>query len=558
MPYSLRPYQSAAIQSIYDFWAEKRGKNPLICMPTGSGKSLVIAEFIKKTCTAWPLVRICVLTHKRELISQNVAELLHQWPQAQAGVYSAGLNRRDVDTPVLFAGIQSVYQRAFELDKIDIAIVDEAHLIPRNTETRYGRFLSDLRIANPNLVVVGLTATPYRLDSGLLYEGEDALFDGIAYDTDLIKLIEAGYLLPVVSRGGKTKIDLSGVRTRMGEYASNDLETAANDDRVVRDAVCEIIEAGADRKSWLIFASGIKHARHILSEFEGHNIGCALVTGETNPTDRDRVIDDFKNQRLKCLVNVEVFTTGFNVPGCDLIALLTATKSTGKYVQIVGRGMRTYPGKENCLLLDYGGNVVRHGPIDAVCPASVIKGDGTGEAPSKECGWCNEIVPAGVRVCPRCGCEFPKPALAHSDKSFSGAVMSSQEKKDTWVNVIDDVEYLRWAGKNNKPDTLRCNFYTDGREKAYSMWLAPDHGGYAARKAHEYIRACGGQAKSVAHCLTEMFFWQDPTRIKVGRDPKNKRYWRVLAFDFPDDIQSKLYSQNEGGDQLPALWSSHR
>ncbi|MDD3089123.1 MAG: DEAD/DEAH box helicase [Candidatus Omnitrophica bacterium] len=533
MPHTLRPYQEEAIQALYDFWSEGQGINPLICMPTGSGKSLVIAEFIKQTCTRWPGVRVCILTHKRELIVQNEAELLQQWPDAHTGVYSAGLNRKEIRPPILFAGIQSIYKHAFDLEKIDVAIVDEAHLIPRSTETRYGKFLADLRVANPNLVVVGLTATPYRLDSGLLYEGDDALFDGIAYDTDLLKLIEEGFLLPVVSRGGRHKIDLSGVHTRMGEYASNELETAANDYWVVRDAVYEIIEQGEDRNSWLIFASGVKHARHILEVFESHNIDCALVTGETPTAERDQIIDAFKNQRLKCLVNVEVFSTGFNAPCCDLIALLTATKSTGKYVQIVGRGMRPCPGKENCLLLDFGGNVMMHGPIDSVSPKPASKKDGTGEAPSKECGWCNEIVAAGVRVCPRCGTEFPKPALNHSDKSFDGAVLSSQEH-DMWVNVLDPVEYLRWGGKNDKPDTLRCNYYTDGREKPYCMWIAPDHGGYAARKAHEYIRACGGQAKSVDHCLSEMFFWQDPTRIKVGRDPKNKRYWRVLAFDFPD------------------------
>lgn len=533
MAHALRPYQADAVKSLYDFWAKGKGKNPLICMPTGSGKSLVIAEFVRKTCTSWPGVRVCVLTHKRELISQNVAELLHQWPEAQTGIYSAGLNRRDLDAPVLFAGIQSIYKRAFDLEKVDIVIVDEAHLIPRSSETRYGRFITDLRTANPNLVVVGLTATPYRLDSGLLHEGDGALFDGIAYDADIPELIEDGYLLPVVSRGGRNKIDLSGVRTRMGEYASNDLEAAANDDRVVRDAVFEIIEEGADRRSWLVFASGVQHARHIRDEFLERGVDCALVTGETPTADRDRIIDDFKNQRLKCLVNVEVFTTGFNAPCCDLIALLTATKSTGKYVQIVGRGMRPCPGKEDCLLLDYGGNVVMHGPIDAVVPNLGKKGDGTGEAPSKECPWCNEIVPAGVRVCPRCGTEFPKPALNHSDKSYTGAVLSSQEE-DQWVNVLDDVEYLRWPGKNGKPDTLRCNFYTDGRERPYSMWLAPDHGGYAARKAKEYIVACGGRAESLEDCLSEMFFWQDPVRIKVGRDPKNRKYWRILAFDFPD------------------------
>ena len=501
------------------------------------GKSLIIADICKTMIESWNKTRVIVATHKYELIKQNEEEFKRYYWGAQTGIYSAGFNRRDKDPRIIFAGIQSIYKRAYEFPRIDLLIVDEAHLVSPTDGTMYSRFISDLRTANPNIVILGLSATPYRLDDGLLYEGDGRLFESLIYDIGLKRLIDEGYLSPVISKSGLRKIDLTGVKKTAGDYNKKDLELAADKADLIRAAVDEIVEYGADRKSWLVFGAGVDHATHIRDEIRSRGISAELVTGETPKGERRQRIEDHKSQKIRCLVNVEILTTGYNAECLDLIALMVATQSTAKYVQAVGRGTRICPGKENCLLLDYGGNVERHGFLDEVNPSRGTKGNGV--APVKECPECRALVHAAVRTCPECGYQFPEPKPSHTGDSYSGAVLSGQEEEAVWTDVIEPVDYKRWEGKQGKPDTVRCDFYTAKRREPYSMWLAPEHGGYPKQKAMEYLRACGGKAETVEHILKESFYYQDPKAILVAKDPKNKRYWRILAFDFPDEKPSR-------------------
>jgi superfamily II DNA or RNA helicase len=210
MTIQLRGYQRNAIDAIYSYFMTACG-HPLVVVPTAGGKSLVMAAFIQEVLAQWPDERIIILTHVRELISQNFAELIRLWPEAPAGIYSAGLNRRDVQAPILFAGIQSVYRKAYAIQRADLVLVDEAHLIPRSANTTYRRFLGDLTRINPQLKIIGLTATPYRLDSGMLHTGGDALFDDIAFEVSVRELIDEGYLAPLISKQTTTQLDVSGV-----------------------------------------------------------------------------------------------------------------------------------------------------------------------------------------------------------------------------------------------------------------------------------------------------------------------------------------------------------
>jgi DNA repair protein RadD len=205
---SLRPYQDEAIAALFSYW-QAEGGNGLIVLPTGAGKSLVIADLMRRLIENWPQMRIICVTHTRELIVQNFQELLRLWPSAPAGIYSAGVGRRDAHAKILFCGVQSVFKRTAQIGRADLILVDEAHLIPKTDGTRYNKFLSDLRICNRGVKVVGLTATPYRLDSGWLHEGDNAIFDGIAYDIPVADLMEQGFLAPVISKSGIKTIDLS-------------------------------------------------------------------------------------------------------------------------------------------------------------------------------------------------------------------------------------------------------------------------------------------------------------------------------------------------------------
>lgn len=475
MSLSLRPYQRAAIQGIYNYFQDEAG-NPLIVIPTAGGKSLVMASFIEGVLRAYPDQRILIVTHVRELIEQNYRELTRLWPEAPAGIYSAGLKKREIRAQILFAGIQSIHARAYDVQQCDLVLIDEAHLIPRSSNTMYRRFLGELKHINPMLKVIGLTATPYRLDSGRLHEGEDSIFTDIAYEVSVRELIDDGYLSPLISKRMVTELDVTGVGTRGGEFIAKDLEAAIDKDTITQSAVTEIFSYGKDRNSWLIFCAGVDHAYHVRDAVRARGVSCETIVGDTPGAEREAIINEFKAGRIQCLTNANVLTTGFNAPGVDLIAMLRPTKSAGLYVQIVGRGCRLAPGKENCLVLDFAGNIARHGPIDAVKPKTP-KGDGDGDAPTKVCPECSSIVHAAVRECPDCGHQFPAPQIKIEAQASRLDILSGGPPE--WVPVTD-VHYAR-HDKPGKPPSLRVD-YQSGM-LSHSEWVCLEHPGYPRQKA---------------------------------------------------------------------------
>src|SRR5690606_13948020 len=402
---TLRPYQQAAIASIYGYF-EKESGNPLVVIPTAGGKSLVMAAFIDGVLKAWPDQRVLVVTHVRALIAQNHAGMAGLGPEAPAGASSAGLGRRDAPARILFAGIQSSHGKATRIGHADPVLIDEAHLIPGRSNTMYRRFLNDLQAINPALKVIGLTATPFRLDSGMLHEGENALFTDIAYEVSVRDLIDQGYLSPLISKQTKTRLDVTGVGSRGGEFIARDLEDAVDQDAITRAAVAEVIAHGETRRSWLAFCSGVRHATHVAEEFRRRGVRCATIFGKTPKDERAAIIASFKRGEIRALASMGVLTTGFNAPAVDLIAMLRPTKSAGLYVQMAGRGTRLAEGKENCLVLDFAGNVRRHGPIDLVRPKRP-GGPGDGPPPTKICPECGTIVAIAALECLGCGFEFP-------------------------------------------------------------------------------------------------------------------------------------------------------
>lgn len=472
---TLRPYQQEAIDAIYAYFEAHAG-NPLIVIPTAGGKALVLSAFTEGVLKTWPDQRILVVTHSRELIAQNHAEMIGLWPEAPAGIYSAGLGRREADARILFAGIQSVHRRAAEIGHCDLVLIDEAHLIPTASATMYRRFLDELTAISPKLKVIGFTATPYRLESGMLHEGEGALFTDIAYEISVRGLIDQGYLCPLVSKQPKTRLNIAGVGTRGGEFIASELQAAVDKEAITRAAVSEIIAYGADRKSWLAFCSGVDHARHVAEEFRGRGITCATIFGDTPKDERDGIIAAFKRGDIRALASMGVLTTGFNAPAVDLIAMLRPTKSAGLYVQMAGRGTRLAPGKENCLVLDFAGNVSRHGPIDLVEPRK-SGGGGGGEAPTKVCPECESILPIAASECPDCGYEFPSRELKIAPTASTLAILSG--RRDRWVEVTS-LTYRKHT-KQGSPPSMRVEYHCG--LAIHREWVCFEHQGYARLKA---------------------------------------------------------------------------
>jgi len=526
MAFELRDYQKESVDGLYNYWASKAGDNPLIVAPTGSGKTAILAQIIKDAMS-YPDTRVMVVTHVKELLEQGASGLLKLYPEADFGIYSAGLKQKVLNKPITFAGIQSVWERAYDMVPApDLVLIDEAHLLPKNTETRYNRFIADLKICNPDVKVVGLTATPYRLDSGYLHKGEGAIFDGIAHDIPVSMLMDQGYLSPVISKGGLKQIDLSGVGKRGGEFIESELAMAASDPELVKSTVKEIVTLAKDRKSWLVFSSGVNHAHLLADEFDRHGIDVGVVTGSDSSAVREKTIADFKSGELQCLINVNVLTTGFDHPDVDCVCLVRATASCGLYIQMIGRGTRIAEGKTDSLILDYGSNVERHGFIDQVKPKDKMSG-GDGEAPVKQCEICQTIVHAAAKICPECAFEFPAPLLNHGSSSYSGAMLSSQVVAE-WVDV-DDVFYSRHQ-KEGKPDSIKVTYYSG--MLSVSEWLCPDHGGYAASKYKERKTLLNALADTTSDALDESHFWIKPSRVMIKPSSHNPKYQEITKFDY--------------------------
>lgn len=239
-------------------------------------------------------------------------------------------------------------------------------LFPASSSTMYRRFLNDLAVINPHLKVIVFTATPYRLDSGLLHEGDGALFDAIAHEARIADMIAKRYLCEFVPKRTETQLDVTGVGSRGGEFIAGQLEASVDEAAVTGPAADEIMRHGGDRGSWLVFCAGVDHAHYVRDALRERGISCEAILGEMPATERDRIIAAYKQSHIRCLTNANVLNTGFNAPGVDLIAMLQPTKSVGLYVQMIGLGTRLADGKDDCLVLDFGGNIERHGPIDRI------------------------------------------------------------------------------------------------------------------------------------------------------------------------------------------------
>lgn len=252
----LRDYQLVALRAI---WANL-DRHVVASLPTGSGKSHVIAELCRKALQEYPGTRILVVAHVKELLQQNTEKILLHWPEAPVGIYCAGLRSRQLNS-ITVASIQSIYRQLQMLDPYDIIIVDEAHRIPHGDSGMYHALFQ----AQPDARIVGLTATPYRLGGGLLHKGDDALFDALAYEVKTADLVAQGFLAPIRSRRGSEEADLDGVHTRGGEFIPDEMAAAFDDDDLTKAVVADILKHAAGRGSIMVFCCSVAHCHHVAS-----------------------------------------------------------------------------------------------------------------------------------------------------------------------------------------------------------------------------------------------------------------------------------------------------
>jgi DNA repair protein RadD len=517
----LREYQQRTIDQLYAWFEAGNKGNPCLVLPTGSGKSHIIAALCKDALQSWPETRILMLTHVRELIEQNADKMRQHWPNAPMGIYSAGLRKKELGEPITFAGIQSVRTKAKEIGHVDLVIIDEAHLVSHKDEGGYRSLLAELSAINPNLRIVGLTASPYRLGHGYITDAP-AIFDALINPTSIEELIHKGFLSTLRSKLTTTKLEVDGVHKRGGEYIESELQAAVDTSDKNRMVAAEIVRLGFERKSWLVFCAGVAHAQHIATALQAQGINTECVTGETPSAERDRILTDFKAGRIRALTNANVLTTGFDAPGIDLIAMLRPTMSPGLYVQMAGRGLRIAPGKTDCLVLDFAGVVEQHGPITAV-RAPPKKGDKVGEAPIKVCDYCQEICALSVRVCPACGEAFPepeRPALRLHNHDIMGQDGADLEVSSwTWRKHIS-----RASGR----EMLSLTYYGGLSDPPVTEYLAVTHDGYAGEKSRRLLAEIAHRAgvtldygASELHQMAQqMTEGKPPSHIEFRKDGK--------------------------------------
>lgn len=358
MSFTLRPYQQEAVDATLSYF--RRSQQPaVIVLPTGAGKSLVIAELARLARG-----RVLVLAHVKELVAQNHSK--YQAYGLEADIFAAGLQRKESRSKVVFGSVQSVARNLAQFDgEFTLLIVDECHRISDADDSQYQQILSHLRQSNPSIRLLGLTATPYRLGKGWIYQfhyhgmvrgDERALFRDCIYELPLRYMIKHGFLVP------PERLDMPVVQYDFSRLTANENGLFSEADlnrelkqqqRITPHIIQQIVEFAQERQGVMIFAATVEHAKEVLGLLPD---GKALITAGTPAAERDALITAFKARQLRYMVNVAVLTTGFDAPHVDLIAILRPTESVSLYQQIVGRGLRLCPGKTDCLILDYAGN----------------------------------------------------------------------------------------------------------------------------------------------------------------------------------------------------------
>jgi len=341
---------------------------------------------------------------------------------------------------------------------------------------------------------------------------------------------------------------------RGGEFVADEVEALMDDDSLVQSACREIVDHTQDRHSVLIFAAGVQHALHVQRVLDEMGQECGFVCGETLPFDRAETLRRFRDGELKYLVNVNVLTTGFDAPNIDCVVLLRPTNSPGLYYQMVGRGFRLHPSKDNCLVLDFGGNILRHGPVDALQIRD--KAQGNGQAPAKECPECQAVIHAAYAVCPECGHEFPPPQRQQHDRHASTAGILSGEVTETEYQVTEvyySVHVKRDAPEDH-PRTMRVD-YRCGFNDYHSEWVCFEHTGYARAKAeawwkarsHEPVPETAEEAVDVCEAGGIA-----PTLAITVRSVTGEKYDRIVKHQL-GPIPPRLDGSDEREDSAPGL-----
>jgi superfamily II DNA or RNA helicase len=337
-----RQYQTEAIDAVLNEWREGITRQ-LLSLPTGGGKTIIFALLIKKMQTP-----TLVLAHREELLTQAYDKIKSVMPDANVGIFQ-GRNRRGLNCQICIASVQTAmrHTRSLRDRGYNLLICDEAHHARARSYEKVFResgFLGN----KPHKLLLGVTATPYRMDGRAL----GGVFQKIVFERSLVTMIREGYLSDVRCVSIGTHVSLDNVGIRNGDFANNELETAI-DTPYRNRMIVEAYETYCVGKKAVAFGVSVEHAKNIAQAFEESGIPCGVMWGDMGNEERKRELARFASGEVKVLSNCMLLTEGFDAPDIDAILMSRPTKSKGLYTQCVGRGLRPFPGKKECLLLDF-------------------------------------------------------------------------------------------------------------------------------------------------------------------------------------------------------------
>lgn len=481
-----RPYQRQALDELYNWFYDNPDGNPIVSACVGAGKSVMIALLCHEAVHNWSVrSRVLITVPSKELAEQNYAKLEALGTGLRIGVLSASLGRKDYvhDKDVILGTVGTLVKAAERLGLIDLILVDECHLANRADTGMYRHLVKGCQRNNAAVRVVGWTGTPFRGNGVWLTEGEDRLFTDIAARIAMRDLLKQGFLAPLVVAKPKTQVSGEGLKTQNGDYIVSALAQRLDQSELTEKIADEIVEHGRDRRRWLVFGVTVEHATHLAAALVERGISCAVVSANTPKPLRETYIAAFRSGKLRALVNVAVLTTGFDVPEVDLIALVRNTKSPVLYTQIGGRGMRTVPGKTDCLWLDFTDTTALLGPLDEIkgrCETKK-KPDDERTVPTKICEECGAQNLAGASVCKSCGEAFPAPTPSINTVASQAAILSGVPRLETIP--VEEISYQSHLSHKTNIPYLQILFKSD--LSYYRLNLMIQHDGYARKKAIE-------------------------------------------------------------------------
>jgi DNA repair protein RadD len=508
----LRPYQQEALDSVKQ--SLKQQLNPIVEIPTGGGKSIVIAK-LAEYVSQFPDYRVLILAHRKKLIEQNAEKI-----DGDVGVYSAGLGVKDTDNNVIVGGIQSVYNK--DLGDFKLIIIDECHLLSPKDDSMYQQLIAK----HPDARVVGFSATPYRTDSDSL-----PVFTHTCYNIGIGELINQGYLCPLVSKVPKINADFKNVPIKMGDFVESKLAEVMLEPKLLKETIAQLLPHLKERRSCLIFCVNVDHVEIVTQALRDNLINADCVHSKMSKAQGDLAIDLFMQDQTHVLVNCDILTTGFDAPNIDMIAMFKATESRTLYVQMVGRGTRLHPDKDNCLVLDFVGNINRHGPVTNLIPSNKKisrKNDETTEGfTHRICPMCLEVNSLQEPKCIECGFELKqKRIITHDNKPADIDILGDGGK---WYNIVE-VFYDKHE-KKGKPPSLKVTYISTSDE--FPMWHAVNSTSQWAK--NKAIKWCMDNCMNFDGFIDldniSQYKWREPSRIRVVNDGK---YKRVSAYEFED------------------------